>query len=55
MRDFIKKQKQQVKYLSERLEADKAKYKADKADVELLRLKDPELYKKKSAVLEKVN
>ena len=44
-RDFIKTQKSQIKDLQEKLEASKKQYKADRAEVESLRLKDPEQYR----------
>lgn len=40
--------------MQEKLEASKKQYKDDKAQIEEIRLKDPELYRKKSAVIEKV-
>jgi hypothetical protein len=40
--------------LQEKLELAKKQYKADKAEVDALRVKDPEQYRKKAALLEKV-
>ena len=40
--------------MQEKLESSKKQYKEDKADIDKLRLKDPELYRKKTAVLDKV-
>jgi chromosome segregation ATPase len=54
IRDFVKRQKSQIKELQEQLENSKKQYKADKAEVENLRLKDPEQYRKKMTVLDKV-
>ena len=54
LRDFIARQKSQVKDLQEKLELAKKQYKTDKAEVDALRVKDPEQYRKKAAVLDKV-
>ena len=40
--------------MQEKLELAKKQYKADKAEVDALRVKDPEQYRKKAALLEKV-
>ena len=52
--EFVKRQKAEIKELQSKLEKSKQDYKESQAEVEELRLKDPSLYRKKLAVLEKV-
>lgn len=54
MVEFVKRQKAEIKDLQEKLEASKAQYKEDKAKLEEIRHKDPNLYKIKSQLLSKV-
>jgi Skp family chaperone for outer membrane proteins len=47
LRDFIKRQKMQIKKMQEDLANKKKQYQADKASNENIRLSDPELYRMK--------
>lgn len=52
--EFVQRRKKEIKEMQEKLDGSKRQYKEDKAAVEAIRLTDPALYRKKSAVLEKV-
>lgn len=54
IQEFVKRSKQDIKEMQEKLETSKRQYKEDKAEVEALRLTDPALYRKKVVVLDKV-
>lgn len=52
--DWVKRQKAEIKQLQVKLEAAKKDFKQNQAEVEAIRLEDPNLYRKKLAVLDKV-
>ena len=52
--DWVKRQKAEIKQLQVKLEAAKKDFKQNQAEVESIRLEDPNLYRKKVAVLDKV-
>lgn len=54
LKDFIAKEKQQIKSINLQIEEDKNKYKREKKELEDLKYQDPTLYRQRSAVLEKV-
>ena len=54
MQDWVKRQKSEIKELQGKLDASKKEFKKSQAEVESLRLEDPNLYRKKHAVLDKV-
>jgi hypothetical protein len=54
LRDFLKKEKSELKDLQSRLEDDKKRYKEDKREAESLRHTDPSAYRQRMQVLDKV-
>ena len=54
MQDWVKRQKSEIKELQGKLDVSKKEFKKSQAEVESLRLEDPNLYRKKHAVLDKV-
>ena len=54
LKEFVTKEKQQIKELNKQIEEDKLKYKREKKELEDLKYSDPSLYRQRSAVLEKV-
>jgi hypothetical protein len=54
VRDYISKEKAELKDLQLRLEDDKKRYKEDKREAESLRHADPSTYRQRCQVLDKV-
>lgn len=54
MKDFLKKEKSDLKDLQTRLEDDKKRYKEDKKEAEGLKYTDPSAYQQRMNVLDKV-
>ena len=54
LRDFLKKEKAELKEAQVRLEDDKRRYKEDKRDAESLKYTDPSAYKQRMQVLDRV-
>ena len=54
LKDYISREKAELKELQARLEDDKRRYKADKKELESLRHTDPSAYRQRQAILDKV-
>ena len=54
MRDFLKKEKSDLKEAQVRLEDDKRRYKDDKREAESLKHTDPSAYRQRMQVLDRV-